>query len=396
MSDWRDDPATDRQREFAQDLGISIPPDSTKGEASDLITEAEEQRRGTLKSNQIVFSDKHLLGSIVLDKIAGFISIISWVIGGIIGIIGIIFLAQSKVLCSIVALCITAIVIFAGTLWKRKRNGRTIFSGGLSKFKPEPVHALLGTFDESFFRNPKTGKFQFPKYKHDNKFLIKITDNTDYRDEYWDGLDAEERREYTLEDFENDFSGPDLEVDSFDTLFYKPSTSHLKPLEYLKGHWNVVESLMSCEDNEWLAIKQDSKPMKILLEEGYLFERVISTDEDKLYYFRSFNVTDLRSACKDVNVNPGKTKQEIIDRMIESKKIFNLPIAVVRAPKFEDWFNSLVRFYIEDIRSNSDRFHPLYIGDIWDCVQGQTSISAVEDAIDEVIQTKYWLDRLRM
>jgi hypothetical protein len=38
---WRDDPATDRQREFARDLGIKFPKSISKGELSDLIDHAK-------------------------------------------------------------------------------------------------------------------------------------------------------------------------------------------------------------------------------------------------------------------------------------------------------------------------------------------------------------------
>lgn len=39
-SGWRNDPATFRQRSFAADLGLDLPEDCTKGEASDLIDDA--------------------------------------------------------------------------------------------------------------------------------------------------------------------------------------------------------------------------------------------------------------------------------------------------------------------------------------------------------------------
>jgi hypothetical protein len=37
-SSWRADPATDRQREFARELGIKFPKSISKGELSDLIS----------------------------------------------------------------------------------------------------------------------------------------------------------------------------------------------------------------------------------------------------------------------------------------------------------------------------------------------------------------------
>lgn len=39
-ADWRSDPATDKQKSYARDLGIRIPRGITKGELSDLISEA--------------------------------------------------------------------------------------------------------------------------------------------------------------------------------------------------------------------------------------------------------------------------------------------------------------------------------------------------------------------
>lgn len=38
-SSWKDDPATDRQKEFANDLGIKYPKNISKGELSALISE---------------------------------------------------------------------------------------------------------------------------------------------------------------------------------------------------------------------------------------------------------------------------------------------------------------------------------------------------------------------
>lgn len=40
---WRSDPATDRQREFANELGIKFSKNITKGELSDLISEVTER-----------------------------------------------------------------------------------------------------------------------------------------------------------------------------------------------------------------------------------------------------------------------------------------------------------------------------------------------------------------
>ena len=40
---WRDGPATAKQKSFARDLGIEFPPDISKGDLSDLISEETER-----------------------------------------------------------------------------------------------------------------------------------------------------------------------------------------------------------------------------------------------------------------------------------------------------------------------------------------------------------------
>jgi len=222
---------------------------------------------------------------------------------------------------------------------------------------------------------------------------VRIIDKTDYHD-LWIDLDAEERREYTLADFEVEVI-PEVEVEPFETLFYKSSPSHLHPLGYLKGHWSIVETLITCQDDEWVILDPESQPMRRLLSDRYLFERVVVADEDKLNYFKSFNLSVLRAACRSAGVKTGKSKQEVIDRMIESKQSFSLPPAVVPAPAFYEWLEGLVRFYVEDIRRNADRFHPLYHEEIWNSAREETDIPRVVNKIDAVIQSKYWLERLR-
>ena len=398
MSNWRDDPATDRQREYAKDLDITIPLNATKGEASDLITAAKEKSDMNGETIEIVVGNNKSFGTRFLDTSAGIIASIAWIIGAIVCITGIYRLFNDMIISGVLLILCSLVIIYLGTKWKRSRK-RTYFEGNrrLSIKAQEPKHAISRTFDESYFRNPRTGNFQFPKYMHDNKHLVKIIDTTDYQNEFWDYLDSEERKEYTLSNFEEDFdsSSLDLEVESFDKLFYKTSKFHLKPLEYLHGHWSIVELLMTCSDDSWITIDPDSKPMRQLLTDSYLFERVVASDEDKLSYFQSFKVNQLQKACKIAGIKPGKLKQETIDRMIESRKDFALSKAVIAAPKFTEWFTNLVNLYIKEIRRNADRFHPLYHEEIWNCAKEQTNVPVVEEAIEKVIQSRYWLSRLQ-
>lgn len=258
--------------------------------------------------------------------------------------------------------------------------------------KSKPTHAKPNTFDKSYFVNPKTGNFQFPKYKHDNRFLIKITDETEY--DYFDYLDAEERREYELEDFEEDLCCPEVEVESFNSLFEKKSSKHLKPLEQLKNHWPVVEKLITLEDGEFAIFPEHSSLIENLLKNSYLFEQMIISDRDKDAYFSLHKIGELRGACKKEGIKGGKNKQEIITNMIESEKIFCLSKAVIPSPGFMSWFEGLVELYISDIRNNADRFHPLYLEDIWVRTSEDADIPILEEKIQAILESEYWLDRL--
>lgn len=334
MSNWRNDPATDRQKEYAKELGITIPCNATKGYASDLISKAEQERNVYNPSFDVESKKKSLFSKIKK--------------------------------------------IFTSSFKKQ------------SRYVPKPTHAIKGSFDISYFINPKTGNFQFPKYIHDNRFLIKITDITEY--DYWDGLDAVEKRNYTMEDFEDECC-PDIEVEPFKSLFYKSSTDHLKPLQYLKGQWSLIEEIIT-NQHYFLVLSSNTNVGFKLLNDGFLFEQVIASIEDKIRYFDSFKITELRDACKKAGVKGGKNKQEIIDRMIQSEKEFDLPKAVIPAPHFINWLDNLIDFYISDIRKNADRFHPLFIEEIWEQTLDLADFPALENKVQLIRNSNYWLDRL--
>jgi hypothetical protein len=318
MTDWQNEPATERQRGYARDLGVTIPNGATKAEASDLISAAMAASRSSRPHNSI---------------------------------------AQA-----------------------------TAFGSS------DHVHAKRGTFDESYFFHPETKRFRFPKYKHEKRFLVRIRDHTDYRSEFWADLDAEERREYSMLDFEMAFCGPELEVEGLETLFYKSTAKHLEPLSVLRGQWGILQSLLEIKD-DWFIADHESRVIQTLID-GYLLTRCPSSFEDKLKYFGQFNATELRRVAKAAGVQPGRNKQETIDRMIVSELSFDLPPAVVPHPRLYEWFSNLVELYVDDIKANADRFHPLYIPEIWEAALDANDCPLVETAIKEVIESRYWADRL--
>ena len=75
------------------------------------------------------------------------------------------------------------------------------------------------------------------------------------------------------------------------------------------------------KDDEWLTIDINNETMTKLLKDGYLFERVVSSDADKLEYFQTFNLPILKDACKEVGLNVANmNKRKIVDEMIAFNK----------------------------------------------------------------------------
>lgn len=66
-------------------------------------------------------------------------------------------------------------------------------------------------FDKSYFLDPDTNRFKFPKYNKDNKgFLVEIKDITNYKEYYFDDYSKAERERFSFEDFEKIFLTPEV------------------------------------------------------------------------------------------------------------------------------------------------------------------------------------------
>jgi len=104
-------------------------------------------------------------------------------------------------------------------------------SGQLSTPKFQYLSAKDGTFDKTYFIDPDTNKFKFPKYNKDNnKFLVQIKDITNYREIYFDGYNKMERENFSFEDFEKIFAQPELEIESFEDFLEKQNNNNCKSI----------------------------------------------------------------------------------------------------------------------------------------------------------------------
>jgi len=262
----------------------------------------------------------------------------------------------------------------------------------------DPLYsAIPGTFDASVFINPKTGKFQFPKYKHDPQFIVKIIDSTNYKEEYdWEDLDAREKREFGLTDFEFGFVSSDIEVEPISILFSKKNRAHLEPLGYLVEHWGVVEKLISPLDDEQDWFIADTPVLKRLVEDGYLLTWEPVTPEQRTLYLDTFPIPRLKEVCKKAGLKVARRKQELIEELLAVDTPLDLPPAAVQGPLFYEWVEGLLDLYVTDIKRNADRFHPLYLPDVWEmAVENAEEIEPLRKRIMQVIDTKYWTRKLR-
>ena len=254
------------------------------------------------------------------------------------------------------------------------------------------THAKPGTFDANEFVNTKTGRFQFPKYKHSKEYLIKIQDETDYREEIWNDLEPYEKREFTLKNFEECFYGPMLEVDDFETFFAKNGNPYLGPLAVLREDLDLVIELFEALNNNELCILDDESE-KALTKGGFVFVRDVVSVEDRQKLLENFTVPALKSIAKTKGLKVGGKRAELLQRMMDSGHEFDLPRAYVAGPKFYEWIDTLAEGYIAEIRKNAKRFHPLYHEDIWLAADGY-GIEFVEEKIACVQKSQYWISMM--
>lgn len=341
MSDWRNDPATDRQREYAASLNVAIPDGATKGEASDLISAASETS-----------VERTITVNVSLNptpKKRGFFS----------------------------------------RLFGARSGAKSV-----PRREPDPIHAKPGTFDESEFIHPETGRFQFPKYKHDKSYLVKIKDMTSYREDMWFDMTAAEKREFTLRDFEFSYCGCDIEVEDFEDFFGKPGNHYLGDLVRLRNQMDTVIELLDA-GREGEVVDLSGKIEQDLVKGGYVFQQDIVSLDDKRESFGLLTVAGLKNLARDKGLKLGGKKDELIQRLMDSGYEFDLPKLYTPAPSFYEWIEQVGEGYVAEVRRNAARFHPLYHEEIWDLADG-AGFDEVEAKIEAVRSSRYWRDLMTL
>jgi hypothetical protein len=232
-----------------------------------------------------------------------------------------------------------------------------------------------GAYEESYFINPKTGRFQLPKYKHLKEFKIKITDDTDYK-EVWDDFDSYEKKEFTIKDFEYNFADIlILEVEPFETIISKLTKTECEPYGYIKTHDIDVMS--------FVYYYQESEPTPLYLEhyqellnDGFI-EEYDNPNELKTTLYEDYTAEELKKIARDNSIKIGKNKTELIDNLIEANVIKEKK-KFIPTSKCKEIIQHFYDIYINDIKENMRRFHPIYRNEIFTNVLPDTNADVLE------------------
>jgi hypothetical protein len=257
------------------------------------------------------------------------------------------------------------------------------------------LSAKDGTFDKTYFIDPDTNKFRFPKYNKDNnKFLVQIKDITNYKESYFDGYNKNERDNFTFVDFEKIFITPELEIDCFEDFL-----ENLKSNNFDKQLSKETSLLLFSDFEEFLnekdysnePISLDTKNAERLEKLGYVTisnEKITQAD-----YLDSLSILELTNLCNSNNLEPYKTKKAILNQL--SNVSLDIPFLLVTPTEnLKNYFSKFIELYTQELKKNADRFHPLYIEPILEEASLSNDNEKVYQTYKNELKSEYWKNRL--
>ncbi|MBF0187952.1 MAG: hypothetical protein HQL50_08490 [Magnetococcales bacterium] len=256
-------------------------------------------------------------------------------------------------------------------------------------------HALSGTYDDAVFTDPTSGTFRFPDYGNPDTFLCRIIDNTLYSEEMeWRCRSKEEREHFSVIDFESALISPVLEVDGFAHAMDRISIDELGESRFMHGRWSELETVLSHAWNS--SVAGDNALARELETHGLMQPVHFTSDAERREHVAASltrrRVPDLRRFCIEAdlpvrNADGKLRKGELIDQLLEhdeTLEALNLPRFLEPSASMSSWLDGWYTRYLDDIRDNLQRFHPLYHYHVW---------SAIQEEVDQEIhpQLKEWI-----
>lgn len=268
----------------------------------------------------------------------------------------------------------------------------------LSLFHPvEYKKAVAGSFDVSWFINPTTGKFKFPDYTKNWRGMVHIKDNTQYKTIYFGGLDTEEKKKFSLADFELNFTSPDFEIESFPAFFQRiPGASFNNGIgasQVLALFQKFLDFLTDQETEYFDAYYLEPAEAHEGIAVGLL--TAIDVNNNPQRHWFSLSEQELDQVCASHGIEPGPAKTITIARILEAGIVF--PYAIVfPSSLLEETYWTFIDLYIEDIRDHIGHFHPFYFEHIWNRVWQQCDEPGVRIKVTKILEQPYWSGRILM
>lgn len=282
------------------------------------------------------------------------------------------------------------------------------------------IHAKPGSHDETAFISPKTGRFQFPKYKRDPRYRVQIKDVSDHAENrayLRDMYDAEEVRTYGISDFEQDIGcfDIDMEVTPFDEFFSKLKKEELSPCSlFLKS----MEEFLSFEElalgDDWhecvetetdasgnlINLASDDQTTKQLLDLHMLKIAMVTPPPPSSLerHLKSLLKAELIPFCRQYGVDPKAKKADMIEALCAT----NMPIPEPEpypeyaiTDKGREYLSKIYGVYLDELLANLKRVHPLLIAGIMDSAsEAADEWRGLQDLIDAKTKEAFWLKDL--
>lgn len=254
-------------------------------------------------------------------------------------------------------------------------------------------------FNEAIFINPKNNKFRFPKYKTPKGSLVQIKDVTDYREEYWNHLDPEAKREYSIIEFENDIASGclEFEVDGFDTFVRRLKKEKFEPYTYFSTKTNREDFIVTIEEIEFFQDQEkenypqfSDQTINQMLADNLVTEIYIKI-EDTEQYLNKLLKNDLKPYCDTHGVLFKQNKANIISDLIEHDVKIAPEKNYILTPKFYGYVNQIFDLYIDALKETVTIFHPIYYPQILEYAKDEVPYTLSKN-IQKLIDSKYWME----
>lgn len=248
--------------------------------------------------------------------------------------------------------------------------------------------------EKLYIVEPDSKKITFPKIKHDKQFVIKLKQDTDFaevRKEY--RYQLKEYGEIQAKELESEIdSSTCFEVEPLSAIA-KANKDLLAPYEFIKGKKEIIENFISIiedsEGDEIFVINENDAFEKSLLKGAYLIKHEFNSYESQkkeyLDGLTSFTKDILQALSKKHGLKVSLKKQELVDQLLKISDQLEIPqFYRYDIGKLKELLAHLSKVYINDIKENSKRYHPIYHRAIWEGVAQDAGYDFVSELVSQL------------